>query len=100
MKPLDQREEASALISSKSGNEMYPSRWCTQSSQLRLRSMVDVGDSGAGVLSGLPLGVAVERRGEAAREATWERMLRASVLAERRLKGEREGRVAAVEVEL
>lgn len=62
-----------------------------QSSQLRLRSMVDVGDSGVGVVSGLPLGVVFERRGEAAREATWESMLRASVL-ERWLKGEIEGR--------
>lgn len=62
-----------------------------QSSQLRRRSMVDVGDSGVGVVSGLPLGVVFERRGEAAREATWERMLRASVL-ERWLKGEADGR--------
>lgn len=61
--------------------------------------MVDVGDSGAGVLRGLPLGVVFERRGEAAREATWERMLRASMLAERRLKGDRDGRVED-EVEL
>jgi hypothetical protein len=37
-------------------------------------------------LSGLPLGLPIvfERRGEAAREATWERMFLASVLAERR----------------
>lgn len=59
-----------------------------QSSQLRLRSIVDMGDSGAGVLKGLPLGLEFERRGEAAREATCERMLRASVLAERWLREE------------
>jgi hypothetical protein len=52
-----------------------------------------VGDSGAGVLRGLPLGLVCERRGEAARDATCERMLRASVLEERWAKGEREGRV-------
>jgi hypothetical protein len=45
------------------------------------------------VLRGLPLGLVCERRGEAAREATCERMLRASVLEERWAKGEREGRV-------
>jgi len=54
--------------------------------------MVDVGDSGAGVLSGLPLGLVLERRGEAAREATCVRMSRASVLAERWLYGESDGR--------
>jgi hypothetical protein len=44
------------------------------------------------VLSGLPLGLVFERRGEAAREATCERMFRASVLAERWPYGESDGR--------
>jgi hypothetical protein len=44
------------------------------------------------VLRGLPLGLVFERRGEAAREATCVRMSRASVLAERWLYGESDGR--------
>ena len=47
--------------------------------------MSDKGDSDDGVFSGLPLGVEVaERRGDAAREATCERMSRASVVLDER----------------
>lgn len=48
-----------------------------------------VGDSGEGVLSGLPEGLELVRRGEAARDATCDRMFLAStLLGERWARGE------------